>query len=107
MTNDRYEAVIGMEIHAELRTASKMFCACPVVDTTVAEPNTAVACRGLPGAMPVVNKLAVEQAMMVGLALNCQINVHELRAQELLLPRSAQGLSDLAVRRPDRHEWLD
>lgn len=76
MTNDRYEAVIGMEIHAELRTASKMFCACPVVDTTVAEPNTAVCpvCGGLPGAMPVVNKLAVEQAMMVGLALNCQIN---------------------------------
>lgn len=76
MTNDRYEAVIGMEIHAELRTVSKMFCACPVVDTTVAEPNTAVCpvCGGLPGALPVVNKLAVEQAMMVGLALNCQIN---------------------------------
>ena len=76
MANDTYEVVIGMEIHAELRTASKMFCGCPVVDTTVAEPNTAVCpvCTGLPGAMPVVNKRAVEQAMMVGLALNCRIN---------------------------------
>ena len=76
MTNTEYEVVIGMEIHAELCTASKMFCECPVVDTTVAEPNTAVCpvCGGLPGAMPVVNKRAVEQAMLVGLALNCQIN---------------------------------
>ncbi|MCU0519599.1 MAG: Asp-tRNA(Asn)/Glu-tRNA(Gln) amidotransferase subunit GatB [Anaerolineae bacterium] len=76
MAETEYEIVIGMEIHAELRTASKMFCGCPVVDTTVAEPNTAVCpvCGGLPGAMPVVNKLAVEQAMLVGLALNCQIN---------------------------------
>ena len=71
-----YEVVIGMEIHAELRTASKMFCGCAVVDTTVAKPNTAVCpvCGGLPGAMPVVNRRAVEQAMMVGLALNCEIN---------------------------------
>jgi aspartyl-tRNA(Asn)/glutamyl-tRNA(Gln) amidotransferase subunit B len=71
-----YEVVIGMEIHAELRTASKMFCGCGVVDTTLAEPNTAVCpvCGGLPGAMPVVNQRAVEQAMMVGLALNCDIN---------------------------------
>ncbi|MBN1248321.1 MAG: Asp-tRNA(Asn)/Glu-tRNA(Gln) amidotransferase subunit GatB [Anaerolineae bacterium] len=76
MHRDDYEPVIGMEIHAELRTASKMFCGCPVVDTTVAEPNTAICpvCTGLPGAMPVVNRRAVEQAMMVGLALNCQIN---------------------------------
>ncbi len=71
-----YEVVIGMEIHAELRTASKMFCGCAVVDTTVAEPNTAVCpvCGGLPGAMPVVNRRAVEQAMAVGLALHCDIN---------------------------------
>ncbi|MGD1994189.1 MAG: Asp-tRNA(Asn)/Glu-tRNA(Gln) amidotransferase subunit GatB [Anaerolineae bacterium] len=75
--NDRqYEPVIGMEIHAELQTRSKMFCSCPVVDTTVAEPNTAVCpvCTGLPGAMPVVNRRAVEQAMLVGLALKCDIN---------------------------------
>jgi aspartyl-tRNA(Asn)/glutamyl-tRNA(Gln) amidotransferase subunit B len=76
LDTDKYEPVIGMEIHAELRTASKMFCGCPVVDTTVAEPNTAICpvCTGLPGAMPVVNRRAVEQAMLVGLALNCRIN---------------------------------
>ncbi|MGC9467453.1 MAG: Asp-tRNA(Asn)/Glu-tRNA(Gln) amidotransferase subunit GatB [Anaerolineae bacterium] len=76
MDSATYEPVIGMEIHAELRTSSKMFCGCPVVDTTKAEPNTAICpvCTGLPGAMPVVNKHAVEQAMMVGLALNCDIN---------------------------------
>ncbi|MGC9521431.1 MAG: Asp-tRNA(Asn)/Glu-tRNA(Gln) amidotransferase subunit GatB [Anaerolineae bacterium] len=76
MTETTYEPVIGMEIHAELCTASKMFCGCAVVDTTTAEPNTAICpvCTGLPGAMPVVNKEAVAQAMMVGLALNCEIN---------------------------------
>lgn len=71
-----YEPVIGMEIHAEMHTHSKMFCGCVVVDTTVAEPNTTICpiCTGLPGAMPVVNQQAVEQAMKAGLALNCQIN---------------------------------
>ncbi len=71
-----YEPVIGMEIHAELHTRSKMFCGCAVTDTTVAEPNTTICpvCTGLPGALPVVNRAAVEQAIMVGLALNCQIN---------------------------------
>jgi aspartyl-tRNA(Asn)/glutamyl-tRNA(Gln) amidotransferase subunit B len=76
MEMSKYEPVIGMEIHAELRTASKMFCPCAVVDTTVAGPNTAICpvCTGLPGAMPAVNRRAMEQAMRVGLALNCEIN---------------------------------
>jgi len=70
-----YEAIIGLEIHAELLTASKMFCACPVVDLTQAPPNTAVCevCLGLPGVLPKVNRRAVEYAIMVGLALNCEI----------------------------------
>ena len=73
---DKYEAVIGMEIHAEMATQSKMFCGCQVVDTTTAEPNTTICpvCTGLPGAMPVLNQKAVEMAMLVGLALNCDIN---------------------------------
>jgi aspartyl-tRNA(Asn)/glutamyl-tRNA(Gln) amidotransferase subunit B len=76
MNGRKYEPVIGMEIHAELNTRSKMFCGCAVIDTTAAEPNTTICpvCTGLPGAMPVVNKRAVEFAMLVGLALNCEIN---------------------------------
>ncbi|MCB9438324.1 MAG: Asp-tRNA(Asn)/Glu-tRNA(Gln) amidotransferase subunit GatB [Anaerolineales bacterium] len=70
-----WEAVIGLEIHAELETNSKMFCRCPVVDVTVADPNTAVCvvCTGQPGVLPVINRRAVEFAIMVGLALNCEI----------------------------------
>jgi aspartyl-tRNA(Asn)/glutamyl-tRNA(Gln) amidotransferase subunit B len=71
-----YEPVIGLEVHAELLTQSKMFCACAVVDSTTAEPNRYVCpvCTGQPGALPVVNKRAVEFAIRVGLALNCAIN---------------------------------
>ncbi len=70
-----YEAVIGLEVHAELQTASKMFCGCPVVDATIAEPNTAVCpvCAGMPGVLPVVNQKAVEYALRVALALDCQV----------------------------------
>ena len=70
------EPVIGLEIHAELNTKSKMFCACPVVDATTAEPNTAVCpvCAAMPGALPVVNKEAVAKGAKVALALGCTIN---------------------------------
>lgn len=67
--------IIGLEIHAELQTASKMFSPCPVVDSVEAPPNTAVdpVSLGLPGTLPVINQQAVEYAVMVGLALNCEI----------------------------------
>lgn len=71
----KYEAVIGLEVHAEMATASKMFCSCPVVDSTQAAPNTTVCpvCMGMPGVLPVVNQKAVEYGIRVGLALECQI----------------------------------
>ncbi len=70
-----YEPVIGLEVHAELETNSKMFCGCPVVDPTLAEPNMAVCpiCAGMPGVLPVVNRRAVEYALRVALALKCEI----------------------------------
>ncbi|MBE2268253.1 MAG: Asp-tRNA(Asn)/Glu-tRNA(Gln) amidotransferase subunit GatB [Anaerolinea sp.] len=70
-----WKPVVGLEIHAELLTHSKMFSACPVVDSVTAPPNTAVdpVSLGLPGTLPVINQQAVEMAMMVGLALNCEI----------------------------------
>jgi len=75
MTNVEYEAVIGLEVHAELATESKMFCSCPVVDGTLAGPNVAVCpvCSGMPGVLPVANQRAVEYALRVALALECEI----------------------------------
>ena len=71
-----FETIIGLEVHAELETRSKMFCGCPVVDSTEAKPNIAVCpvCAGMPGSLPVVNQQAVEYALKVALALECQIN---------------------------------
>jgi aspartyl-tRNA(Asn)/glutamyl-tRNA(Gln) amidotransferase subunit B len=70
-----YEAVIGLEVHAELQTRSKMFCACRVVDSTQTAPNSTVCpvCSGMPGVLPVVNQRAVEYALRVALALQCEI----------------------------------
>jgi aspartyl-tRNA(Asn)/glutamyl-tRNA(Gln) amidotransferase subunit B len=71
-----YEPVIGLEVHAELRTKSKMFCSCAVVDSVSAPPNTAVCpvCTGMPGTLPVVNRMAVEYGLRVALALECTVN---------------------------------
>ena len=72
----KYEPVIGLEAHAELSTKSKMFCGCAVVDSVSAPPNTAVCpvCSGMPGMLPVVNRMAVEYGMRVALALGCTVN---------------------------------
>jgi aspartyl-tRNA(Asn)/glutamyl-tRNA(Gln) amidotransferase subunit B len=69
-----YEAIIGMEVHAQLLTRSKMFCGCDA-DVFGAQPNTRVCpvCLGMPGVLPVINRRAVEQTIMVGLALHCEI----------------------------------
>ncbi|MFO7695953.1 MAG: Asp-tRNA(Asn)/Glu-tRNA(Gln) amidotransferase subunit GatB [Anaerolineae bacterium] len=69
-----YEATIGMEVHAEILTRTKMFCGCPN-DLISAEPNTHTCpvCLGMPGVLPVINRVAVEATVLTGLALNCTI----------------------------------
>jgi aspartyl-tRNA(Asn)/glutamyl-tRNA(Gln) amidotransferase subunit B len=69
----RYEPVLGLEVHVELSTATKMFCGC--ANKFGSEPNTQVCpvCVGLPGSLPVLNQAAVESAIRIGLALNCEI----------------------------------
>jgi aspartyl-tRNA(Asn)/glutamyl-tRNA(Gln) amidotransferase subunit B len=84
MTNMKHEPVIGLEVHAELLTKSKMFCGCEVVDSITAKPNRYICpvCTGQPGALPVLNKKAVELAVRVGLALGCEIHTESIFARK-------------------------
>lgn len=80
----KYEPVIGLEVHAELLTKSKMFCGCEVVDSITAKPNRYICpvCTGQPGSLPVLNKKAVELAVRVGLALCCEIHTESIFARK-------------------------
>lgn len=70
----KYETVIGLEVHAELSTKSKIFCGCPTEFGAPPNTHTCPICLGHPGVLPVTNKQAVEFAMKAALALNCEIS---------------------------------
>ena len=71
----KYETVIGLEVHVELNTNSKIFCSCSA-HSYGADPNSHVcpACSGMPGMLPVVNKRVVDFGMKAGMMLNCDVN---------------------------------
>ena len=99
MSAAAWETVVGLEIHVQLKTRTKMFCRCETGFGAGENTQTCPVCLGFPGALPVINRTAVEWTVKLGLALGCEIAPQgRLRAEELLLPRPAEGLSDLPVR---------
>lgn len=72
-SSTRYETVIGLEVHVQLNTKTKLFCGCSTQFGVEQNQNTCPICLGMPGVLPVLNKQAVHYAILAGLALNCQI----------------------------------
>ncbi|HEX9252499.1 MAG TPA: Asp-tRNA(Asn)/Glu-tRNA(Gln) amidotransferase subunit GatB [Ignavibacteriaceae bacterium] len=80
--NTKYEAVIGLEVHTQLLTDSKIFCGCSTKFGNDPNSNTCPVCLGHPGVLPVLNKKVVEYTALMGLATNCQINEHSVFARK-------------------------
>jgi aspartyl-tRNA(Asn)/glutamyl-tRNA(Gln) amidotransferase subunit B len=78
----KYEAVIGLEVHAQLLTKTKIFCGCSTQFGDAPNANTCPVCLGLPGTLPVLNKRAVELAMQAAVALNCTVHEHSRFARK-------------------------
>jgi aspartyl-tRNA(Asn)/glutamyl-tRNA(Gln) amidotransferase subunit B len=103
-----WEAVIGLEVHVELATATKMFCGCPNLFGD--EPNTNVCpvCLGLPGSLPVVNEKAVELAAALGLALGCEVKPSVFARKNYFYPDMPKDYQVSQYDRPiNEHGHLD
>ena len=77
-----YEAVIGLEVHVQLATATKLFCSCPTSFGQAPNSNVCEVCGGMPGALPMLNQQAVHYACLVGLATNCSIHRNSIFARK-------------------------
>lgn len=77
-----YESVIGLEVHTQLMTKSKIFCSCSTQFGAMPNTNTCPVCEGLPGVLPVLNKQVVEFAIRTALAMNCQVTNHSVFARK-------------------------
>jgi aspartyl-tRNA(Asn)/glutamyl-tRNA(Gln) amidotransferase subunit B len=104
-----YEVVIGVEVHAQLRTRSKMFCSCGTTFGLSANSQTCPVCLGLPGTLPVINKAAVEMAVRAGLAVNCTIGANNRFARKnYFYPDLPKGYQISQYESPIcEHGWIE
>ena len=104
-----YEPVIGLEVHAQLLTQSKMFCACGTSFGLPANTQTCPICLGMPGTLPVVNRKAVEMAIRTGLALNCRIqSTNRFARKNYFYPDLPKGYQISQYEEPIcEHGWVE
>lgn len=104
-----FETVIGLEVHAQLRTQSKMFCGCATEFGAPANARTCPVCLGLPGSLPVVNKRAVEMAIRTGLALHCTVQpTNQFARKNYFYPDLPKGYQISQYDRPIcENGWLE
>lgn len=105
----RYEAVIGLEVHVQLGTRTKIFCGCPTGFGAPPNTNVCPVCLGLPGALPVLNQPAVEMAIAAALAMHCEVNAFSRFARKnYFYPDLPKGYQISQYDQPlAEHGWLD
>lgn len=105
----QYETVIGLEVHVELATKTKIFCGCTTEFGGAPNTHTCPVCTGMPGSLPVLNKQVVEYAMAVGLAANCQINQYcKFDRKNYFYPDNPQNYQISQLYLPICHDgWIE
>src|SRR5213592_3706620 len=105
----KYEVVIGLEVHVQLLTQTKAFCGCSTKFGAPPNTNVCPVCLGLPGALPVLNNRAVEFATLAALALNCRINERSIFARKnYFYPDLPKGYQISQYDKPlAEHGWIE